>query len=508
MKNTIKYILPIIFLLFSSSSLLAQYTYTYDQRCKDAYKAVLSLRLDEAERLIVVEKQLHPDNNIPYLIESYMLFFKVFIGEDEVLFKRYDKRKDAIYERLDQGDDGSPYYLYSKAVVNAHWALARMKFSEFLTAAFEFRKSYIQLEENKKKFPNFLPDNLYTGIFHIAVGSVPSEYMWLVNLLGFEGTIKQGQEEIQYLIDDMERNSSLSFYREEVVFYKTFLDINITNELESAYLQYQNNKAKMDTNLLKNPLMTYALSRLLKEKKFNDEAIDLLENRYQGKEYYPFYYLDYLTGYYKLQRLDETANKDILKFINNFCGKIYLKSAYQKLSWYYLINGDIPSYKKAKQRILKVGNLLSDDDKQAEAYAKEQKNPNIYLLKARLLSDGGYFERAQKSLTEGKKDILSSKDSRDQIEYYYRLARVYHEWGKEQESIPYYKQSIEKGKNLPYYYAANSALKLGNIYEKNKDYKKALKYYKWAMNMKNEEYKSSIALKAKAGVQRISEIDN
>ena len=37
---------------------------------------------------------------------------------------------------------------------------------------------------------------------------------------------------------------------------------------------------------------------------------------------------------------------------------------------------------------------LLDDDKLAEKEATKKEAPNVYLLKARLLSDGGYYEKA------------------------------------------------------------------------------------------------------------------
>ena len=488
--------------------LLSQYSYDFNNRCKDAYKALTSLRLDEAERYIVVEKQMNPDNNIPYLLESYLMFFKVFIGEEETLYRKYEDRRDKIYDRLTDGNPSSPYYRYSLAVYHTQWALARLKFSEFFKAAWQFRKAYLLLEHNQEEFPDFLPDNLYSGLFHIAIGIVPPEYKWAVNILGFSGSIEKGEKEIQTLIDASETNPAYAYLREEVIFYKTFIDINVTENLESAYQQYLSSRTTMDTALLRNPLMSYALARILKEKKMTDEAIEVLENRFQGKEYFPFYYLDYLTGYYRLQRLDTAAKDYLLKYVRNFNGVLYLKSAYQKLSWYYLVFGDTTKCLEAKEKILTVGSTISDDDKQARIYAEKEELPDIYLLKARLLSDGGYYQRALNALEEGKEHLLSDKDSKKSLEYYYRLARIYHEWGKKEQSIPFYEESIENGKELPYYYAANSALKLGNIYEERKDYGKALKYYRMALRMKNKEYKTSIDMKAKAGIQRIEEKQN
>jgi tetratricopeptide (TPR) repeat protein len=66
-------------------------------------------------------------------------------------------------------------------------------------------------------------------------------------------------------------------------------------------------------------------------------------------------------------------------------------------------------------------------------------------------------------------------------------------------------QTIKNGSESEYYYAANSALQLGLIYEKRKDYKKARIYYEKARSMENEEYKNSIDQKAKAGLSRIED---
>jgi len=70
-------------------------------------------------------------------------------------------------------------------------------------------------------------------------------------------------------------------------------------------------------------------------------------------------------------------------------------------------------------------------------------------------------------------------------------------------SITYYEKTIQLGATSEYYYAANSALKLGNIYEEKKQYKKALYFYEKAQSMENRQYRNSINQKAKAGINRI-----
>jgi tetratricopeptide (TPR) repeat protein len=91
-----------------------------------------------------------------------------------------------------------------------------------------------------------------------------------------------------------------------------------------------------------------------------------------------------------------------------------------------------------------------------------------------------------------------------QLEYLYRIGRVYHESGKTSEAIRFYKLTIDKGEDKPWYFAANAALQLGLIYEnlKNKDIARI--YYQKSLSMNPIEYKNSIAQKAQAGLSRLN----
>ena len=84
------------------------------------------------------------------------------------------------------------------------------------------------------------------------------------------------------------------------------------------------------------------------------------------------------------------------------------------------------------------------------------------------------------------------------------MARIYQEMGMLKESKLYYEQTILTGKNLKKYFAGNSALKLGEIFETEGNYEKAKEYYSICLKMKFEEYEASIHSKAKAGLERVS----
>lgn len=56
----------------------------------------------------------------------------------------------------------------------------------------------------------------------------------------------------------------------------------------------------------------------------------------------------------------------------------------------------------------------------------------------------------------------------EKVEFYYRLGRIYDEMGSDSNAIKYYNRTIAEGEALQEYFAANAALKLGNLYEEKR----------------------------------------
>ena len=489
----------VILLILQVIPLRSQFTYDFNERCRGAYSEIISLKFVEGKRLIDEEKKLNPNNNIPYLLENYIHFLTVFIGEEEEVFNELEKKKDDIVDRLKEGDETSPYYRYSLAQVYLQWAVARTKFKEYVPATFEINKAYRMLEKNKEEYPDFIPNNINLGLLHTMIGTIPDNYDWAKRIVGIEGTIEQGVDEILEVLNVALTREEYGHYKAECLFYLSFIQINLmtSNDKTFEYLE----AIVSDSSNLENPLAIYALSRIYMANSMNDKAIELLGNRPKGKEYFPFYYLDYLAGLAKLHRLDKDAEDYFIRYLKNFRGANYIKDANQKIAWHYFVHGNKKKYTEYMAKVLEVGNTVVDADKQAERAAEKGELPNYFLLRGRLLFDGGYYPEALTELTSSTRNYLENE--RDSLEYHYRIGRIYHEWGKEDASITFYEKTVQEGAESEYYFAANSALKLGNIYEERKDYQKAKYFYEKAQSMKNKEYKNSINQKAKAGINRI-----
>jgi tetratricopeptide (TPR) repeat protein len=247
-------------------------------------------------------------------------------------------------------------------------------------------------------------------------------------------------------------------------------------------------------------LLTYLAVNLGINNQQCDYARRVLLQRNTGPEYLSTSAWDLEMGYIAITHLDPDAGIYFEKFVKNFKGKFYLKDALQKLSWHYYLQGNYTQAKHYRNMILTRGATITDADQQALKEARADKWPDKVLLQARLLNDGGYHVEALQ-LLQGKR-ISDFPGPEDQLEFAYRVGRIYDDVGREEEALGFYKQSVTLGKLRKEHYAARAALQIGYIYEKRGDQKAAIKWFEQCLNMKGHDFKNSLDQRAKAGIAR------
>jgi len=487
----------LLFTIFLSAQIgIAEKRFEFTPQATVAYQKVMSLRFDEARLDIAQIKHSDPDNQIVYFIENYIDFFSVFINENKSEFKKLERNKNARIKEIRKGDRSSPYYLYCQAEIKLQWALARLKFEQFFNAFNEVSSAYKLLKRNQKKFPDFMANKKSLGILHAMIGTVPDNYKWGVKLLGgMSGNIEEGKKEIEEVLIHAQSNPFL--FEEETLVMYAFLMLHLKDDMNEAWGIIQNDK--LDPS--KNPLVCFAYGNIAMRTGRNDKAIEILENRPRGSQYATFHFLEYMLGLSKLYRLDRDADVHLKNYVRNFRGQNYIKEAYQKLAWFHLINGNEINYMHYIKFCKTEGAKVIGGDETAEKEAKSGQIPEITLLKARLLFDGGYFDRAFNLLKT--KSLSDFSNQKDQLEYSYRLGRVTHNTGKHDEAIMYYQTTIDRGTDASYYFACNAALQIGRIYEYQKDKSKAKEFFKLCLAIKPDEYRNSLHQKAKAGLNRL-----
>ena len=465
-------------------------------KVKEAYEKVLSLRFVEAQNLLEQIKTEEPGNLLVYHVENYIDFFKIYINEDEDEFDRLKSNKAARLDKIKSGDPNSPYYLFLQADIRLQWALARLKFEEYFTSFTEVNKAYKLLKKNQEKFPDFMPNLKDLGILHAMVGTIPDNYQWGVKLLsGLDGTIEQGRAELETVLEYSKANDFL-FTTETTVLYAFFL-LHLDNEGDAAW-------EMVSTGLLKpgiNPLHCFIMANIAMRTGRNDEAIKLLSKRPEGKDFYPFPYLKYMLGTAKLRRLDKDADQAFQQFLKSYKGRNFIKETYQKLAWHELVNYRPKTYHQYMNYCLTQGAAVTGGDKNALEEAELGQLPDVSLLKARLLFDGGYYSKAYKLLDTFRASNFATKQH--QLEYNYRMGRICHGKNDMEMALKYYRITIEQGGTEKWFYACNAALQSGLIYEAQGNDIQAKSYFQTCLSLKPSEYRSGLHQKAKAGLSRL-----
>ena len=302
---------------------------------------------------------------------------------------------------------------------------------------------------------------------------------------------------LEKLVENLPKSKYEPFY-EEVVFYYSFV-LNDIAHSPSAYAKTMKYSARISNSSL---LKSYLQALVCSKSGHNDEAIAILAVRPSGGAYEAFPYLDYLSASAKLNKLEYAgAEADFSKFLQQNKGVNYIRDANLRLGWIELLTGDSKAYNSYIRKVKSTGYNYQEKDKQALNEANDNP-PNKVLLKARLLFDGGYFNKAA-DLVSGS-NLKEFSPGRDITEYYYRFGRILDETGKDDDALVKFQNAVNQGKDLKYYYAANSALQAGKILERQKNFAKARAFYNTAIQMKNHDYESSIETQAKAGLVRIT----
>ncbi len=485
-----------LFLLFSFTG-FSQYDAVPDSLSKLAYQEIIALKFVHAEKILSLEKQQFPMNLYADYLENYIDFLTVFIREEDDLLDSLEENKSVRLNKMELLPDSNRYKRLMMANINLQWAFARMKFKEFFTASLEINRAYRLMSENENQFPRFVPDDIAMGVLHVMIGLVPDEYHWILSLISMKGSVEQGKAELYSVLKQGLSNPQWASLTPEALFYLVFIELNLSPDRTALnhlvpYLQKYGKG---------NLLMDYLKITIFMHTGQNDSALRILESIEGRKGYLPFYYLDYLHGECLIRKLNPEADQYYDYYLEHFKGENYRKDAWRKKALLAALNGSATEYALLMDSVLTHGNTLVDADIDAEQEAKrEDIPPDKGLLEARFLFDGGYYHKALDRLDAMDTSYFAPDQK---LEFLYRYGRIYHCLHQLKKAQQFYLETIRQRGESTRYFAANAALKTGQIYESEGAWKQAAKYYNLCLDMDFDEYRNSILAKAKDGLERI-----
>jgi predicted negative regulator of RcsB-dependent stress response len=455
------------------------------------YQEVLKLKVNR--EILKPALSAEADNAAVLLVANYADFLELCIEQDQT---NYETLLDAQEQRLYKITGITPrnaWTDYAAAEVRMQVAISKLLFGNRLSAAWDFRKAYIQYTANAKQWPSFIPNRKNLGVLQVLIGSVPDQYKWFLNIIGLKGSIRGGMANLY------SASSKQNPFQEEAKLLHAVVVHLVEQEKADEAIQQVTSLAKAEPD---NLLYQFAAMHLLKKAKQSDAALSIYKKRPKGTPYLTFPYLHHMAADLYLYQGD--YGKSIAEnrlFLEQHKGRHYLKAAHFKLHMAYLLDHHQPQAKWCFNRISEVGISETEEDKYAARYAEENEKPVLPLLQARLHADGGYYHEALHDLAQLKQTPATPLPER--AEYLYRKARIYHGLEKMTEAISFYRQAIALAGATTLYYAPNAALQLGYIYQEQQQPEKAKAYFRQALGYEGHAYKNSIDAKAKLALSSI-----
>ncbi|MCF8217930.1 MAG: tetratricopeptide repeat protein [Bacteroidales bacterium] len=434
-------------------------------------------------------------------LNSLSEFMKLHLKGGETEFRNFITNTDKRLNIIDNFSNKEARF--TQAVVLFQSSVSYGRFKQYLNAAVKFKKAYKLTHKLVQQYPDYMPAKMLYGTMLVIFGSTPDDFEWVLNLLNIEGQIQEGLimlEEVFHHQYSMENPK----YMEESLMLLTFAHCKFkpeSDKLKKIYEYYQH--PDIDGLITSCPLIRYNAVDLVKNLSDNEQALAYMQRAYPVYPDIPFYYLDYyLKGLSKLQKLNFNAKRYFEAYINQYPGDIYKKAAVQKLAWIALLENGKDGYEEKFEQINDFSFDAKGSDDAAQKEFDNNNRPNPYLLKVRLLFDGGYYKRALTQLVSYRPSHIYTSD-KDRLEFIYRLARIHHKLTNYPKAITHYKMTVDIGKEKKFYFAANAALQLGIIYAEKNQYEKARNILEQCLEMDPESYKYGIHRKAKAQLKEI-----
>ncbi len=486
----------IIFALLIPLALRAEGHFEFTPDVRRAYEQATSLRFREARLTLAQVKLYDPHNLTVYHIENYIDFLNLYLNPNPDDFNLLKKNQEARLSKISSGDSSSPYFLFAQADVRMQWALVKFRFGEWVAGFSDVNKACRLLHRNQEKFPDFLPNKKDLGVIHALAGYVPDNYQWAVRTFTcLNGTLAQGKRELREVLQHAQGHDFI-FAAETAVMYATIL-LYIDGDGERAWQILRQAGMQPATN----PLHAFVMANVAMRSGRNDQSIALLQNFPKGKAFVDIPQIDFLLGLAKLRRLDPDTDVLFSRFLQQTRGRENIKAAYQKLAWSALIRGNDGGYQNFMTKIKQYGYAETGGDQDALREANATLPADAGLVQARLLFDGGYFQRAYHLLVA--KSEQNFPQTVHLLEYFYRTGRVLHGLKRYDEALEFYGKAITLGRNRQEYFACNAALQMGFIHEVQGQQAQAAKAFQDCLAMNPNEYRNDLHQKAKAGLSRL-----
>ncbi|MBD2716572.1 hypothetical protein KBK19_16130 [Microvirga sp. STR05] len=454
-----------------------------------AYAELLKLRPGPARQLLRTEPG-HATATL--LVQDCIDFTELMLSQDASRYGATVAAQDAHLAQLEKSSEKGALREYARAEIRLHQAAAQVTFGHEVQGAWSLRQAYQQMQTVVKRHPTYLPARKTLGLMQFFIGSLPEGYRWFLKLLGLPGSVEAGLSNLRAAArqpNDFQPEARILLALVEETYYK--------KPEEALQLVTRLHQQQPD-----NLLYSYLLISLNKKQHRTAAALAAYRARPTGAGYVSLPYLRHMAADLLLYQGDYAASRrENELFLQEFKGQHYRKDAFFKLYLAAWLSGEAVAAEQYRRQIASGGRTVVEEDTYAQRFFEGRLPLNRLLTRARLQIDGGYYREALATL-----DAFHSTTAtplRDRLEEPYRRARAWHLLGRLDSARLLYARTIALAGNAPYYFAPQSALQLGFLYQAEGQSNTAKVYFRKALSYPKHEYKNSTDTKAKLALKEL-----
>ncbi len=469
------FLLTPFFLLLLFGRLSGQYV--VNDRCLNAWEKMMDLEVKSAKKIIQKEIRENPTNYYVYYLDQANEFIELLCNPSGEAYSRflinYQDRRDI----MDDKETTSPYYMACESDMMLQTSIVNTLYGDKLSGVRRGYKAYRLTYDNLDDYPDFLMSKKNSGFFNVSISNLPPFVRWASSFFGVKGDQSVGFGLLfNYFLTEKDTRG---LNAAAVLYLVNAFKIN--REPGSAFKFIQS----LDSSIRNYRLVKYYYGNTAYRSGHNEEAFRIFREFDTENVEMPFPPYDYMMGRILMRKLDPEAIKYLKDYLQVTKNENYLKEINYYIALYWLINGDQKKFEHYRKITCAVGREVQERDREAMYECSLDYTPDAELVKARLLTDGGYYDEAYPILDKHKPTLNDPLPW--QLEYALLTGRYSEHKKMKKTAITYYKKVIRLGKDEDYYFASDAALRLGFIYKKT-DRQKATDYFEMARQLYEKKY--------------------
>lgn len=446
----------------------------------NAHQLIIRYRLADADALL---STLPASPAKAYLL-NLRDFVELVYNEDEAHFQQYTENLPVRKSWIEDLPDGSPERAFYLADMALQEALFKIKFGEYVSGLYLLLQANSQITEIQERDDQILAFLKPAGVINMLIGFTPQKYEWAVRLIGLKGDLETGEQQLTSLA------SSTSPLSSEALILLGYFYAYPLRMPDEAVRCFSSVLVSQPDNLL----ATFMVATSLNKGHCGKAALEAMDAQ-SPNTWSQFPQAFYLLGTLYLQKGSYELSREFLhQFVKTYAGKTFKKDATTKIALSYYLEGEIAAAEAWKQKALAVGSTSSEPDKNAAVILDEISEYPLHLLRARLLTDGGYWNEAGQQLAANVGS--GSLGDRWICEYHYRRGRLCQLQQQQESALTSYAEALKLAENKDWYVGASSALQAGLIFKARGNDTAAVALLKKAKGFGDHPYKASIDMQA------------